>query len=145
PPAARGRAAVSSLALLAGLAAVGVSLRTGAAHAPPADPFRERVLPFLNTYCVRCHNAKTKNGDLDLTRFPTASTLVEDFRQWEHVVTFLKKGEMPPVKAKQPAAGLRAEVIATLEKVLLAEARKLAGDPGVVPPRRLTNAEYDYT
>lgn len=110
-----------------------------------ADPFQTRIVPFLNDYCIRCHNAKTKNGDLDLTRFTTAAKLLEDFRQWEHVVTFLKKGEMPPAKAKQPTATLRAEVIATLEKVLQTEARKLGGDPGVVPPRRLTNAEYDYT
>jgi hypothetical protein len=36
-------------------------------------------------------------------------------------------------------------MVATIEQVLLSEARKLAGDPGVVPPRRLTNAEYDYS
>src|SRR5690349_11757265 len=52
---------------------------------------------------------------------------------------------MPPAKAKQPTPELRAEMLSTLEKVLLSEARKLAGDPGVVPPRRLTNAEYDNT
>ena len=131
---------------LALLAILSLALPGGPrAAASAADPFRDSVLPFLNTYCIRCHDAKTKKGELDLTRFPAASKLVEDFRQWQHVVTFLKKGEMPPAKAKQPSADLRAEMIATLEKVLLTEARKLAGDPGVVPPRRLTNAEYDYT
>ncbi len=110
-----------------------------------ADSFQDKVLPFLNTYCVRCHNAKTTSGELDLTRFTSTAKVIEDFRQWEHVVTFLKKEEMPPAKAKQPPAALRAEVLTVLEQVLLKEARKLAGDPGVVPPRRLTNAEYDYT
>jgi hypothetical protein len=110
-----------------------------------ADPFQDKVLPFLNTYCVRCHNAKTTSGSLDLTRFTSTAKAIEDFRQWENVVTFLKKEEMPPAKAKQPSAAVRAEVLATLEQVLLKEARKLAGDPGVVPPRRLSNAEYDYT
>jgi hypothetical protein len=110
-----------------------------------ADPFAEKVRPFLNDYCVRCHNEKTKGGELDLKRFTTAAQLLDDFRQWEHVVTFLRKEEMPPAKAKQPTAELRAEMIRTIEGVLLTEAKKLAGDPGVVPPRRLTNAEYDYT
>jgi len=110
-----------------------------------ADPFQEKVRPFLDTYCVRCHDAKTKRGELDLTKFTTSAKILDDFRQWEHVITFLKKEEMPPAKAKQPSAELRAEMIAAIEKVLLMEARKLAGDPGVVPPRRLTNAEYDYT
>ncbi len=110
-----------------------------------ADPFQEKVLPFLNTYCIECHNAKKASGELNLTKFTSADKILEDFRQWEHVVTFMKKEEMPPMKAKQPPTELRAEILATLEKVLLGEARKLSGDPGVVPPRRLSNAEYDYT
>ncbi len=110
-----------------------------------ADPFEDQVLPFLKTYCVQCHNKKTASGELDLTRYSSASKVLEDFRQWEHVVTFLKKEEMPPAKAKQPSAALRAEILTTLEQVLVKEARKLAGDPGVVPPRRLTNAEFDNT
>ena len=117
----------------------------GTADSRAADAYQEKVLPFLSTFCVKCHNEKTKNGDLDLTKFTTSAKIVEDFRQWEHVVTFLKKEEMPPAKAKQPSAELRAEMVETLEKVLLAEARKFAGDPGAVPPRRLTNAEFDYT
>ncbi|HEY3788745.1 MAG TPA: DUF1587 domain-containing protein, partial [Urbifossiella sp.] len=114
-------------------------------EARAAEPFQDKVLPFLKTYCVDCHNAKKSKGDLDLTRFTSAAKLVEDFRQWEHVLTFLKKEEMPPAKAKQPSAELRAEMLAAIEKVLLTEARKFAGDPGIVPSRRLTNAEFDYT
>ncbi len=110
-----------------------------------ADPFEDQVLPFLKTYCVQCHNEKKSSGELDLTRYTAASKMIEDFRQWEHVVTFLKKEEMPPATAKQPPAALRAEILTALEQVLVKEARKLAGDPGVVPPRRLSNAEYDYT
>ncbi|MBA4188648.1 MAG: hypothetical protein C0467_11670 [Planctomycetaceae bacterium] len=122
-----------------------LAILAGASDVHAADPFQEKVLPFLNTYCVECHNAKKAGGELNLTKFTSADKILEDFRQWEHVVTFMKKEEMPPAKAKQPPAELRAEILATLEKVLLAEARKLSGDPGVVPPRRLSNAEYDYT
>ena len=114
-------------------------------QARAAEPFEDKVLPFLNTYCVRCHNDKEKKGELDLKRFTSAEKIFEDFRQWKHVLTFLRKEEMPPAKAKQPTAELRAEVLATLEKMLLTEARKYSGDPGVVPPRRLSNAAYDYT
>jgi hypothetical protein len=110
-----------------------------------ADAFGQKILPFLNTYCVRCHNQKTARGQLDLTRFSSAEKILADFRQWEHVVAFVKKEEMPPAQAKQPAAAQRAEVVAALEGVLRAQARRLAGEPGVVPPRRLSNAEYDYT
>jgi hypothetical protein len=110
-----------------------------------ADPFTDTAVPFLTEYCVNCHNAKKAAADLDLTKYPTADKAIADFRQWEHVVLFVKREEMPPAKSKQPAAAKRAEVIAILEKMLLAEAKKSAGDPGLVPPRRLTNAEYDNT
>ncbi len=110
-----------------------------------ADTFTDKVLPFLKTYCVECHNQKTKQGELDLTRYTTAAKAIEDFKQWEHVVTFLRKEEMPPAKAKQPTAELRTEMLKLVQGMLVEEARKYAGDPGVVVPRRLTNSEFDHT
>ena len=65
-------------------------------------------MPFLATYCVKCHNAERSEAELDLTRYTSAAALGEHFRQWETVVVFLKKGEMPPAKAKQPTSDERA-------------------------------------
>ncbi len=127
------------------VAALFSPLLFGSAGLRGAEPFQDTVAPFLKAFCVECHNAKTKKGELDLTRFTSAGQVAEEFRQWEHVVTFIKKGEMPPAKAKQPTAAGRAEALAALERTLLGEARKLAGEPGAVPPRRLSNAEYDHT
>lgn len=121
------------------------SVRATAEDAAATDAFQQQVVPFLKTYCIRCHNQQTAEGELDLTRYTSAAALGENFRQWEHVLVFLKKGEMPPQKAKQPTGAQRAEVLKTLEEVMAAQARQLAGDPGVVLPRRLTSAEYDYT
>ncbi|MFO0804355.1 MAG: DUF1592 domain-containing protein [Gemmataceae bacterium] len=109
------------------------------------DPFVDKVVPFLKDFCVGCHNAKKAAADLDLTKYGTAAKAIADFRQWEHVVGFLKREEMPPEKSKQPAAASRAEIVKLLDAMLLAEAKKTAGDPGPVQPRRLTNAEYDNT
>lgn len=109
------------------------------------DAFGERVVPFVKEYCVRCHNEKKSEGELDLTRYTSVEMLGEHFRQWEHVISFLRKEEMPPADAKQPSAKLRTEILETLNTLLIQEAHKLAGDPGVVLPRRLTNAEYNYT
>ena len=121
-------------------------LSSGAhAGAQAADPFQDQIGPFVKAYCAKCHNETTTEGALDLTKYTSTAMLAEDYRQWEHVVTFLKKEEMPPAEAKQPSAELRAEILSVLEAVLKAEAVKLAGDPGVVLPRRLTNAEYNYT
>jgi hypothetical protein len=110
-----------------------------------AGDFAERVVPFVNEYCVKCHNSKTSEGELNLTQFKSAEMLGEHFRQWEHVVTFLEKEEMPPDGAKQPSKKLRGEILVTIQNLLVQEAKKLDGDPGVVLPRRLSNSEYNYT
>src|SRR6516162_2719630 len=111
------------------------------------DPFRDRVAPFVQTYCVKCHNEKRTEGLLDLTRYTSGALIARDYRQWEHVITFLKEEKMPPKREaqKQPAPDERAEFLASLDKLLLVEARKLANDPGTASPRRLSNAEYNYT
>ena len=109
-----------------------------------AEPFQETVLPFVNTYCVECHNSKTTEGQLDLSKFATAEMVAAEYRKWEHVVTFVTKEEMPPPDAKQPTPAERVAVLRVLGQLMLQEARKTAGDPGVVLPRRLSNAEYNY-
>ena len=122
-----------------------VILLAGCLTARADDLFRDQVEPFLKNYCVRCHNKKKSEGELDLSRYTSASLLAQDFRQWEHVVTFLKTDRMPPKDAQQPTAGERTGVLTAIAKVLLEEARKLADDPGPSLPRRLSNAEYNYT
>jgi Protein of unknown function (DUF1592)/Protein of unknown function (DUF1588)/Protein of unknown function (DUF1587)/Protein of unknown function (DUF1585)/Protein of unknown function (DUF1595) len=109
------------------------------------DLVREKVAPFMQAYCFKCHNEKKAEGLLNLTQYTSSPLIARDFRQWEHVITFLKEEKMPPEKAKQPAPAERAEFLASLDKLLLIEARKLANDPGTSSPRRLSNAEYNYT
>jgi hypothetical protein len=133
------RSAPLALALVASL-----SIADRAASA--ADPFRERIVPFVKTYCADCHNAQVTEAELNLVKYESAEMAAEDFRQWEHVITFVHRDEMPPKSAKQhPTAEQRAEFLKTLQSVLDAEARKLAGDPGVILPRRLSNSEFDHT
>src|SRR6476646_5515607 len=52
---------------------------------------------------------------------------------------------MPPAKTVQPSADARGEVIAWAKEVRKSEGKRTAGDPGPVPARRLSNAEYDHT
>ncbi len=115
-------------------------------RANAADPFRERIVPFVKTYCVQCHNADLSEAALNLAGYKSVEAAAADFRQWEHVITFLEREEMPPKTAeKQPKPAERAAMIQTIRSVFRDEARKFAGDPGVVLPRRLSNAEYDHT
>ncbi len=120
-------------------------LALNVAQAQESNTFRTDIQPFLKTYCVDCHNEQKPSAELNLTKYQSAAALADDFRQWEHVVTFVRSEEMPPDDAKKPSADERTKFLISLQSLLHAEAKKLAGDPGVVLPRRLSNAEYNYT
>lgn len=122
----------------------------GNAADPTADrlakTFDTTVKPFLATHCNSCHGAKKPKGDLDLSPFTSAEAVANDPKRWELVLGRLRAGDMPPETAKeQPTAELRKGVIDWVEAVRAHEGEKHAGDPGAVPPRRLSNAEYNYT
>jgi hypothetical protein len=105
---------------------------------PPAgsvEPSAQRAL--LNTYCVGCHNARTRAGgllldELDLTR------LLENASTGEKVVRKLRAGMMPPAGARRPDAKALDEFIASLEETL-DRAEVKPPTPGL---HRLNRTEY---
>jgi hypothetical protein len=111
-----------------------------------ADVFQEKIEPFAKKYCHSCHNQKQAKGELDLTRFAKDGDVTGDFRRWNNVIEFIRKGDMPPSDRKlQPTLEERDAVVGAVEAILLVEAKKHAGDPGIVLPRRLSNTEYDLS
>ena len=135
----------STLALLFFLPSLGLP----AAPSRPADldrRFDEKVHPFIETYCFPCHGADKRKGDLDLRPFSTADAVSRDFPRWATVLEQLTSAEMPPEEAKKhPSVAARQEVMAWIKDFRNYEAKRNAGDPGVVLARRLSNAEYDYS
>lgn len=120
-------------------------LGSPAARPASADDYQQRIEPFVKKYCVECHNEKEARADLDLTRYRQASDVTGSFRRWHNVIEFIRSGEMPPEDAKQPTLAERNAVAETVEGILLTEAKRRAGDPGLVLPRRLSNTEYDLS
>jgi Protein of unknown function (DUF1592)/Protein of unknown function (DUF1588)/Protein of unknown function (DUF1587)/Protein of unknown function (DUF1585)/Protein of unknown function (DUF1595)/Cytochrome C oxidase, cbb3-type, subunit III len=110
-----------------------------------ADVFHDRVEAFTNKYCLSCHNSKQHKGDLDLSRYGRDQDVAGDFRRWHEVIEFVRKGQMPPAGKPQPTLEERDALVNGIEAILLVEAKKQAGDPGFVPPRRLSNTEYDLS
>lgn len=101
--------------------------------------YRDTVQPFLQAYCVSCHGTDKPKAGLDLST-------TKDHRTWQAVCELLEAEAMPPQKAKaHPTAAARKDVIAWIKAARREEAKRTAGDPGPVPARRLSNAEYDYT
>ncbi len=108
--------------------------------------FGSTVRPFLRTFCVSCHGAAKPAAQLDLS---TLTNLAAATRSYPHLLRAMEKlvtREMPPKSvARQPSAAVRQAVIEWIKDLRRYETERNAGDPGHVPPRRLSNAEYDYT
>jgi hypothetical protein len=101
---------------------------------------------LLQKYCLDCHSAARKQGELDLERFRSVADMRGDVIPWQRVVEMMDDGEMPPKDAeKQPTKAEHAALRNWVRSVLDADAKANAGDPGPVVLRRLNNAEFTYT
>ncbi|WDQ16865.1 DUF1592 domain-containing protein [Rhodopirellula sp. P2] len=108
--------------------------------------FQDTVQPFLQQNCLQCHDDQSAEGDLDLSVDQNIDDVVKRFRHWAVVLDRLEVGDMPPEDADiQPNAEQRDAVIAWIESLKAAEAKRTSGDPGMVLARRLSSAEYDRT
>ncbi len=131
---------------LAGVFLLAADAAAEETEATLAGSFATTIRPFLESYCTGCHGAEKPKGQLDLTVFQTMDAVVKDHPRWALVLEQLASGEMPPEEAKQhPTQAQRDEVTAWIKAMRGHEAAKNAGDPGPVPARRLSNAEYDYS
>lgn len=116
--------------------------------APGSDfqgEFGKDIQPLLKKFCLDCHSTSAKKGSLDLERFVSVEQIRKDLKPWQQTIEMLEAEEMPPRARPQPTAAQRKQLINWIHGFLDAEARSRAGDPGFVPLRRLSNAEYDWT
>lgn len=95
---------------------------------------------LVTTYCVGCHNAKFKSGDVALDSLDP-SAIADGASTWERVLRKVRTGEMPPVTAPKPPVATRSSFTGWLEGQLnaLAAARPNPGSPVI---HRLNRAEY---
>ncbi len=64
--------------------------------------FNEKVMPFLNEHCVRCHKPGKKKGDLDLTALDPNMKDGNGASRWAVVREKLELDEMPPEDEDRP-------------------------------------------
>lgn len=110
-----------------------------------AREYEADARPLIERFCLSCHSAELREGELDLERFETFEQARRSPRVWRKVVEMLDNGEMPPKKKPQPSIAERARLREWSRRYLNETARAQAGDPGKVPPRRLSRVEYDHT
>lgn len=96
-------------------------------------------------YCFDCHGAATAEAQVNIERLAAQPAFNRSFKTWQKVAAMLASGKMPPEDADQPTPAERNHLAAEIQTALDRTAQDSAGDPGIVPLRRLTSAEYAYT
>jgi len=138
-------------AALAALLAAIFCTQAAAAETKPADPaadpalFEKTVRPLLKKHCYECHSGEEPEGELDLSSFKSADSVLAGRKRWAKVLRMVYTRQMPP-KDETPLAAADREAIvawigATLDNVDCSGPR----DPGRVTIRRLNRAEYANT
>ncbi|MDB5311875.1 MAG: hypothetical protein JWO38_6077 [Gemmataceae bacterium] len=122
-----------------------VSALTASATAPDDPTFKQKILPFLQKYCVDCHNADKASGGLTLDGYQTETQARKNRKDWAAVQHVLAAGEMPPKKKTQPAKDEKEFVVTWIETALTKTDCTGPKDPGRVTIRRLNRAEYNNT
>ena len=127
-------------ALAVGFAgAPGAQQKSDPASSPnPSDaPYRALV----SSYCLSCHNAKSKAGALELDAI-NAQPLGDHWESWEKVVRKLRARQMPPIGSRRPDEAAYVSALQSLEASL----DRVAGvspNPGRTDTfRRLNRTEY---
>ena len=104
----------------------------------PSGPLPPRAL--LDTYCVTCHNQRTKTAELTFDTMDLAK-LPEHADVWEKTVRKLRGGMMPPPGVRRPDQASVDAMVSWLERSL-DEAAAAHPNPGRVALHRLNRAEY---
>ncbi len=113
-----------------------------ALQATAKESFKGKAVPFIKSYCLRCHSsARTKGG----VNFQPALANPGDSafsKQWKQAFANVHTHDMPPDEApKQPTDEERQAFMECMARVKFLAPK----DPGASLIRRLTKAEYGNT
>jgi hypothetical protein len=104
--------------------------------------FRDRVMPFVTTYCLPCHqNRRPTRGGVNFSPALKAPGHAAFTEQWKKADARVKAHDMPPKGAPQPDDADRWMFGDWLAKLKYLSDR----DPGPFVIRRLTKTEYGNT
>src|SRR5688572_28308757 len=105
------------------------------------DTFRDRITPFVKTYCIDCHGNRPKAGVnfLSALKYPGNPGFS---KHWKQAITNVKAHDMPPDDAdKHPTDEERQMFVDWIGKLKFLS----PPDPGPFVIRRLNKVEYGNT
>ena len=104
--------------------------------------FRDKVTPFVKTYCIDCHqNRRPTEAGVNFSPALKDPGHAAFSHQWRKAAARVRAHDMPPEEMEQPSDEERAMFGEWLEKVKFLSPK----DPGPFVIRRLTKAEYGNT
>lgn len=116
------------------------------AHAAKTEnEYRTEIVPLIKKFCIECHATGNAEAEVALDRYKTTQMIVNDQKTWQHIVTMIKSGAMPPEDSPQPSSAERTRLVEWLEQTMYYVDCTRAPDPGRVTIRRLNRAEYNNT
>ena len=127
------------------LTTLGLALFSSFAHAAEA-PGQKVLAPFLDKYCLKCHDTESQKGDREFETFKFPLTTIAALITAKDIVDQLTLREMPPGKAKaQPSDDERLAVIRVLRESIAAARGTIERTAARTVMRRLSNREYENT
>src|SRR4051812_10590501 len=95
----------------------------------------------IETFCLSCHDAETKKGNLDLEAI-LGDPVEQHAAVWEKVVRQLNARQMPPIAKRRPDEAGFNEMAGALTAVLDREAAEHPQPGRTDTLRRMTRTEY---
>jgi mono/diheme cytochrome c family protein len=104
--------------------------------------FKDRVTPFIKTYCADCHGDKKMKGGITFSPALKNPGTSASGKKWKQALANVKAHDMPPEEAdKQPTDEERQVFMDWVGTIKFLSPK----DPGVFVIRRLTKVEYGNT
>lgn len=116
-------------------ARVGATAELTRQQAPEVD-----LRALLATYCISCHNDRSRTGGLSLAA-PELADPATHPELWEKVLHKIGTGQMPPSRRPRPDPASLQRILAHVTTTL-DRAAELRPDPGRVGAHRLNRTEY---
>jgi len=121
--------------------------RTETNEAPKANlkVFRKEIGPVLKKACVRCHGAKTQEGNIRIDTLDPNLLHGDDVSWWLEVAAVLTNGEMPPANEAKLTDKDRSKIIEWLSSEIQVASAVRRAEGGHSSFRRMTRYEYNYS
>jgi hypothetical protein len=109
---------------------------------PRQKHYQRNVRPIIMEHCYPCHNGEDKKAGIDFDNYFFISSIVRNGEVFQKIVEQVDNRSMPPEMRPRLSQTEVDTVTYYINSYLRAALEEK--DPGLIPPRRLSNQEYRY-